>query len=612
MVALGDRQIRRPELLECMGTALRHRGPDGHGTLCERRVAFGAERLRIVDPTPAADQPFADLTSRTWLVCNGEIYNAPALRERYRHYPFRSQSDSEVIIPLFLDRGVAGLAELEGMFALALYDFRDHTLLLARDPAGEKPLFYVRHGHELWFASEVQALLLSPNTKRSLDRYAVSDFLTLGYVREPRTMFAEVRKVEAGTVLSCTTATSTAIAYERWRPAAIATASPNGGLGPLADVIEQAVRKQIAGQEEIGVFASGGVDSGLLAALAVDQLGRERVHLFTAGFTDRTFDESRAARRVAQHLQARHRVVPCNELALREALGTVMSRVAEPIADPAVLPTYLLARVARERVKVVLSGEGADELFGGYPTYLGHRAAGWYGDLPGALRHGMARAIGWLPASHGKVSYAYLLKRFAAAASAPLAQRHISWFGTGLPQAAFLDVEYEPNDRWSVPNGVDPVKQAASFDYRTYLRDNLLVKVDRATMLLALEARAPYLDPGVVRYAQSLDPAEMIRGLTTKWALKRVASHRLPRRVVRQRKRGLSVPVAKWLNGGLRGEVDRVLAPPRLERRGLLRTDVVWQLLSEHRCGRADHARALWPLFILESWMEHWGFEEES
>lgn len=596
--------LRWPDLPDKMGTALRHRGPDGEGMLRRPHAVLGARRLRIVDLDPRADQPFADPSGRVWLACNGEIYNAADLRRRFAAYPFRSRSDVEVIVPLYLERGVQGVAELAGMFALAVWDEAERTLVLARDRAGEKPLFYAEGGGVVAFASEVQALLEGPGAPRRLDHEALDAFLMLGYVPQPATLFASVRAVEAGTALVFTPSGTRVARY--WDPAAVIPSErPRDAAGRLRHTLREAVRRQLQADVPVGVFTSGGVDSSVIAALAAEAVGPERIHTFTARFTAPTYDESHFARSLAARLGTRHVEVTVDEPALAEAFEAVTSRVAEPIADPAVLPTLLLARAARERVTVVLSGEGADELFGGYPTYLGHSLA----RLP-LLRRGLARVAPALPDSPGKVPFGMLLKRFAAHAHRPWLERHAAWLGTGLAREAVPFAAPRPREWQPTAPGGDQVLSAAMLlDYRTYLRDQLLVKLDRATMLVALEARAPYLDLDVTRFALGLDPRFKVRGITTKWLLKRAAREWLPRRIVHRAKRGLSVPIAAWLNGGLRAEAHRLLAPERLRRQGWVSDVYVGRLLEEHARGRANHARALWTLIVLQRWLERWAPE---
>lgn len=611
LVAPSRAPLARPDLVLSMGRMLRHRGPDGSGVLRRPHVIFGAERLRVVDLGPAADQPFQDAEGRVWMACNGEIYNSAELRRRFGGYRFRSRSDVEVIIPLYLERGVEGLTELSGMFAIALWDEGAQTLVLARDRAGEKPLFYGAVRGAVAFASEVHPLIEGPGCPRTLDQEALSTFCLLGYVPQPRTMFTEVRAVPAGAALVVTPASCRTFWY--WDPAQIEPVGrPPQADEELRELLRNAVRRQLAADVPIGVFTSGGIDSSLVAALAVGELGPGRIQTFTAGFTAPTYDESSYAHALSRRLGTRHADVVVDEAALAQALDAVTSRVAEPIADPALLPTYVLARRAREDVTVVLGGEGADELFGGYPTYLGHSLSPHFVTLPGPLRWGLTRAVHALPDSAAKVPLSTLLKRFVAAAHLSWRERHLAWFGTGLDPAALrvqvpsLD-DLFPLSALSAPESV--LASAMLLDYTSYLRDQLLVKQDRATMQVALEARSPYLDPDVTRFALGLDPALKVRGLTTKVLLKRAARAWLPPRIIRRRKRGLSVPIASWLRRGLLPEAHRLLAPERLRRQGLVSDVYVARLLAEHAGGRANHARPLWTLIILQRWLERWAPE---
>ncbi len=593
--------------LGLMGQILRHRGPDGHGVLRLDRAAFGAERLRVFDPTPAGDQPFVDSTGQVMLVFNGALYNAPKLRADYPGYPYRSATDAEAILPLYLDNGADCALHMDGMFAFAIYDARNATLLLARDRAGEKPLFYRLTGDNLSFASEVQPLLQT-GSDRHLDQTALRQFARLGYIAEPRTMFTDITQVEAGTVVEFGGRGVSTRRY--WDPdtEAVSTPSADHSQQRLEQLLLAAVSKQLAGDVPVGVFTSGGVDSALLTALAVQASETMRIHTFTVGFSELPYDESKYAESLARRLNTEHQTVRTSELQLLSALRTVIESVAHPIADPAVMPTYILAKAAREHVTVVLSGEGADELFGGYPTYLGHHLSGRYNTLPRVARAALHRVANLAPTSTtGKVPLEYLLKRFTDSADLPVPERHIQWFGTGLDPscltaAALADDEVMPR----FPIDGDPVWRAGLFDYRTYLRDNLLTKVDRATMLSSLESRAPYLDVAVTRFGLSLDSAAKVHGLRTKWLLKRVASRWLPRNIVNRRKRGLSVPINQWLNGTLREDVDDLLSPGRVRDRGLVRSDAVQRLVAEHRSGQKNHGRALWPLLMLEYWIKCW------
>ena len=597
-----DAALRRPDRLAEMGVRLRHRGPDDSGRRAESIAAFGVERLRITDLRTEAAQPFSDPTGRIWMSGNGAIYNAHAVRERYAAYPYRSQSDIEPLLPLYLDRGLAAFAEIDGMFALAIRDGRSGELILVRDRAGEKPLFWRSVDGEIWFASEIQALL-TEGGRPQLDGAALVDYVHLGYPREPLTLFADVFKVPAGT--AAVFAGTRPSIHRYWHPEEIGTAdidAETAGL-ELERLLIAAVDSQIVADVPVGVFTSGGVDSALLAALARRRL--ERLPTFTVGFRDPSFDERGPAARLARVLGSEHVEIGVGDAELLEAFEVMTSGVAEPIADPAILPTYLLAREARRHVGVVLSGEGADELFGGYPTYLGHQIARWYCLLPAAARRLVRGGVGMLPVSHAKVTVEYLLRRFVAHAEQGLVERHVSWFGTGLPSGV-LAPRYRAPLTLEPDVAADPLHQVMLFDYRTYLPDNLLAKIDRATMLVGLESRAPFLDRGVASFGLGLPSHLRVRGLRAKWLLKRVADRYLPGDTVGLRKRGLSVPIADWLNGGLRLETDRLLDRGRLQDGGIFDAAQVGRILGEHRAGNANHARGLWPLVIFERWRERW------
>jgi asparagine synthase (glutamine-hydrolysing) len=607
MVSRTGASLRYPEALDRMGHALAHRGPDGHAVFTSTCASIGTERLRIVDLHVRADQPFAAPSSQVWLECNGEIYNARTLRAEYPEYPFRSESDVEAILPLYLHRGTDAIPLLDGMFGLAIWDNRTKTLILARDRAGEKPLFYARLANEIWFASELQSLLQHPQIGRELDRDALDAYLKLGYVPEPWTMFRNIRRVEAGTFIRFSEQSEQVVRY--WDPGAFAIEerAKRNAIRECRVLLEEAVTKQIIADVPVGVFVSGGLDSSILATLAARTLGPDRVHTFSAQFTEDSYDESGAAAKLMAEIGTRHVPVRTDEETLREALDHVINGVAEPLADPAILPTFLLARAARRHVKVILSGEGADELFGGYPTYIGHKLAPMYDALPAPMRAAFRTFVGRMKPTTKKVTLEFLLRKFVTDAGKPWSDRHFSWFGSGLSDEVFADGGGARPLPYPIDTDRDPLTAAMLLDYRSYLRDNLLVKVDRATMLSSVEARAPFLDRDVTKFALSLPPDLRVRRFETKWLLKKAAEAWLPREVIYRRKRGLSVPVASWLNHGLRPEVDRLLDRERLRAQGFVNAGYAARLVAEHRTGVANHARPLWALLMLQFWFEKWG-----
>src|SRR2546426_644016 len=406
--------------------------------------------------------------------------------------------------------------------------------------AGRRPLFWTRTDGELRFASEIQALLAYPDQARRLDPGAAALYAALGYVPAPHTMFAGIHKLAPAHLLVASAAGVTIHPY--WDAAAVA-ARPSQLESPaqLRGVLLAAVERELMSDVPVGVFTSGGLDSSLLAAAAARVLAGEKIHTYAVKFVEPGDGESADALAVTRHIRTTHHVVTADDAALERAFELVTRSLAEPVGDPAILPTYLLAEAAREHVKVVLSGEGADELFGGYPTYLGHRATLLYLRLPRAVRRAFRRAVDAWPSSTGKVTLEFLLKQFVGAAELPSLERHLTWFGALGPDDD--TVPAMACNLTAFPKA-DPLNRILWLDFLSYLPDNLLVKVDRGTMLASIEARAPYLDREVMELVLPAPSALKVRGFTTKVILKEAARGLVPDRVIRRRKRGLSVPVA--------------------------------------------------------------------
>ncbi len=596
-VSLAGAPLRHPDRLAAMAAALAHRGPDGERIVGHETARIGARRLAIMDLT-TGDQPFQSPDGTVWMVCNGEIYNAADLRRDGERagYPFRSKGDIETIVPLYARQGADGVARLDGMFGLAIWDDTRRRLVLARDRAGEKPLFWTQAGDELRFASEVQALLVFPDQARRVSPRAAALYTALGYVPAPHTMLQGIHKLPPGHLLVAEGKSVSVHPY--WHPAAAAAApSRLESASQLREALLAAVGRELMSDVPLGIFTSGGLDSSFLVAAAALAMPGERLHTYSARFVEPGYDESLFAEQVTHDIRSVHHVVTADDEALQRALRLVTEHLGEPIGDPALLPTYLLAEAARADVKVVLSGEGADELFVGYPTYPAHRAARAWQRLPRPLRALLRGVIARLPASTGKVTLEFMLKQFVAAAERPWLERHLAWFGALGPEAG--DVEAVAARLQGFPAG-DPLNLALWLDFVTYLPDNLLVKVDRGTMLASIEARAPFLDRQVLELVLPAPSALKVRGFTTKAILKQAARGLVPANVIRRRKRGLSVPVARWLNTGLAPLADRYLAAPHLA------PERVRTLFAEHRAGRANHARKLWPVLMAELWAERW------
>ncbi len=591
-VSLSGAPLKHLDCIAAMAAALAHRGPDGERIVGHERARLGARRLAIMDLT-TGDQPFQSPDASIWMICNGEIYNAPELRREYTlaGYPFRSTGDIETIVPLYERFGADGVGRLEGMFGLAVWDDRHGRLVLARDRAGEKPLFWTELNGELRFASEIQALLVYPDQPRRVNPAAAALYRALGYVPAPYTMLDGISKLAPAHLL---VADRKGLVVRRyWDPAAVATRpSRLDAPATLRDVLLRAVERELMSDVPVGVFTSGGLDSSLLAAAAARVMSGERIHTYSVKFAEPGYDESPNAEAVTHHIRTMHHVVTADEPALERAFDHITRSLAEPVGDPAILPTFLLAEAAREQVKVVLSGEGADEL---------HTAAGLYQGIPG--RAALRWLVNRLPTSTGKVTLEFLLKQFVAGAELPLVERHLTWFGALGPDARVL--AWADGLLNAFPRGAS-LNRVLWLDFLTYLPDNLLVKVDRGTMLASIEARAPYLDREVMELALPAPATLKVRGFTTKAILKEAARGLVPDAVIRRRKRGLSVPVARWLNAGLRSLADRHLAAPRL-----FPDAPTARLLAEHRAGARNNARKLWPILMAELWAEQWNVDTE-
>jgi asparagine synthase (glutamine-hydrolysing) len=587
--------------VRAMVDALAHRGPDDAGVREAPGAVLGATRLAIRGLADGR-QPMVDPASGVVAVCNGEIDNHAELAAwlAARGRPVASRTDVAVVPGLYAELGEAFVERLAGVFAIAIWDPRGSRLLLARDRAGERPLFYWLGPGTVRFATELSALGVDAGLRLTPDRAALGRYVRFGYFTAPATPFTEVRKVAPGELVVIEADRLTRRRYWRWTIPGRDRPAPT--LPEFDAVFREAVRRQSDAEVECGVFLSGGLDSSLVAAVAKALAPGRRLRAYTLRFAEASYDEGGYAERTAARLGLEWCAVPVTPEALREGLADLVRTVGEPLADPAWVPTALLARRASRDVKLALVGEGADELFGGYPTYVGATLAERYARLPGPVRALLRAAVERWPPSDRKVTVSYLLKRFVAAADRPPVDRHRHWTSSVSPEllarlgVSAAGAEDDPGDG----GGVLDVLQR--MDLETSLAEGLLTKADRASMSSALELRAPYLDQAVMELAAALPPEQRVRGLTTKVFLKRYAERYLPADIVRRRKRGLSVPLARWLRGPLHAWAADRLGAARLRLAGI-DPDAAGALLEDHRRRRGDHARALWTLIVLSEWL---------
>ena len=607
-----------------MLSQIAHRGPDGEGewhgetpgtppVAAERwHVALGHRRLAIIDLAGGA-QPMDNEDGSVVITYNGEIYNFQALRpalERQGHR-FKTRSDTETIIHQVEQHGVDGVRALNGMFAFALWDAAAQRLLLARDRVGIKPLYYAElPGGGLVFASELSAVLAHGGVDRTLSTEGLASYFFSDYVHPPHTIVRGVSKLPPGHTLI----------WERGRlqPPRAFWQVPATGAPPrdsdqelarrLWREMDQAVESQLIADVPVGIFLSGGLDSSCIAALAAGR-APGRMKAFSIGFETASFDESDYARLVAGRLGVEHVVETLSEATLLQVLDPALDRLDEPLADPSFLPTFLLSRLAARHVKVVVGGDGGDELWGGYPTYRAHRYAAGYGLLPSWLRaRVIAPAIDRLPVDHGYQSLEWKLRRFAHRFDDDRVRRHLRWMSSvDLPELATalgpLNGVSPGTLAAPLPAGDDWLNRILALDFTTYMPGSVLTKVDRASMAHGLEVRPPLLDNPLVDWAFSLPSHYKLRGRRGKYLLKLAARGKLPDQVIDRPKKGFAIPLASWLGGPLRGRVEAVLADSPMWDLGALNRATFVEWNAQHRGRRHDRSKPLWALLVLDHWV---------
>ena len=611
-----------PDLLQKMAEVLAHRGPDDAGSYTAEGIGLGHRRLSIIDLSAAGRQPMANKDRTVWVSFNGEIYNFGGLRPELEAagHRFATRTDTEVLVHGYEAWGAEGLLDrVRGMFALSLWDARTRTLVLARDPFGKKPLFYARTRRGLVFASEPKALYLDPTLDRTLDRAALRKYLFYGYVPAPGSLHPGLLKVRPGHYLLARDGETVERPY--WRPPVPGSASPVPALPEAVDRLEavlgRAVEGRLISDVPLGIFLSGGLDSSTIAAVAARRASA-RVRTFAIGFTEPGYDESDHARRVARHIGAEHTEETLTPSRLLDVVPRLGDMLDEPMADASIIPTFLLSQMARRHVTVALGGDGGDELFAGYPTYLGHRVADAYDRLPAALRHlGIRPLVELLPARFGNYTLDYMARKFVEASGEPPAIRHHLWMRYVAP-SAIGRILGEP----APPGGelygniaghldglppMDSVTTALYLNMKLYLQDCILVKVDRASMATSLEVRTPFLDRDVADFVVPLPLHLKLRRGNSKVLLKALADRYLPSDIVHRKKQGFTVPVGEWFRGPLRPMLRDALGPARLTRQGLFDSRAVGALIAEHEAGRRNHWKELWALLVFQLWWERYG-----
>lgn len=611
-----DRQRKvQPETIYRMCESIVHRGPDDQGLHVYGNVGLGSRRLEVID-LETGHQPMANEDESVWIVFNGEIYNYRSLREELKisGHRFKTKSDTESILHAYEEFGEGCLEKLNGMFALAIWDVPRQRLFLARDRLGIKPLYYYFDGKQLVFGSELKAILQAPGIERSVDLVALNNYLTFEYIPSPRSIFQKVHKLEPGHYLTWDGGDPVKSSY--WNLSVQAKDQQDSGRR-LRELMTDAVRLRLVSDVPLGSFLSGGVDSSIVVALMA-QLADGPVKTFSIGFKDSSYNELEYARAVAKRYATDHHeyVIEADALQLTEKL---ISHFDEPFGDFSIFPTYLVSQMARRDVTVALTGDGGDELFGGYDTYLAQRFdRRFYHWWPKAIKKGIFEPLAdGLTPREKKKGLVNIFKRFVQGARLPAELSHARWmiFLTQAERMLLFSPEVREQLAHSDPydflrqhaedaGQVDELNRSGYVDVKSYLVDDILVKVDRMSMAVSLEVRVPFLDHRVVEFSFSLPPDQKIRGLQTKYLLKQTMNDLLPAAIRRRDKQGFSIPIKNWLRGQLRPMMTDLLAESRLRSQGFFNVAYVSRLVDEHLRGVENHSHKLWALMVFESWYQ--------
>ena len=609
------------EILKRMTISLKHRGPDDEGFYVRDEIGLGHRRLSVIDLN-TGHQPMANEDKTVWLIFNGEIYNFQELRKGLinQGYKFCTQSDTEVVVYLYEEKKEDFLKYLNGMFALALWDKKEKKLILARDRLGQKPLYYSLVNQVLVFGSELKSLLNHPLIKKELDLESLARYLVYEYVPVPHSIFKNIYKLGPGEYLVYRNNKLEIKKYWdiEFNPK---PKSQNFSycLKELERRFEESVKKRLISDVPLGVFLSGGIDSTSIAYYA-QKNSFKKIKTFSIGFTDKSFDESVYARQAAEFLKSEHYEQILNSKDCLDLIPQITDFLDEPLADASIVPTYLLSKFTREKVTVALSGDGGDELLMGYPTFQAHQLAKIYQKFPDFLKKKIINPlINHLPASLDNISFDFKLKKFISGFEYSSEIRNQLWLGSfslGQLDKLLLPIVYQEiksnNHFEDIENYLKIVKDESLENrliylyLKNYLQDDILVKTDRASMAVGLEARAPFLDYHLVDFINSLPNNFKLRGWQTKYIFKKLMKDKIPKNIVYRAKKGFGMPVAKWIREELKDFTLELFIEKKIKEQGIFNYSYVKQLLQEHFAGRKDNRKLIWTLIVFQMWARKW------
>ena len=603
-------------VLREMGNCLIHRGPDDHGYFQKNHIGMGMRRLSIID-LQSGKQPIYSNNGNCVIVYNGEVYNYKDLRTDLedRGYHFHTETDTEVIVNLYQEKGVDCLHDLNGMFAFAVYDIQKDELFLARDRFGIKPLYYLFENNSFVFGSELKAVIQYPAVNTTISLEAVDLYLTFDYVPAPWSIFENINKLEQGHYV---TLKNGKLNKKQWYQLTFApkfdSDKATDYLEKLDYLIQEAVRRRTVSDVPLGGFLSGGIDSSLISHYLVKS-SNTPLKTFSIGFDEPSFDESRYARQMADHLGTEHHEKIFSVDDMKNLIPNIFESMDEPFADASLLPTYFLCSYAKEEVTVALSGDGGDEVFGGYPTYFARKLAEW---IPPWTYSILKYGANLLPVNDDNISFDFKAKKFTEALKYDPDVRHQYWLGSfnhSQKQSLFSnDVKNKLNGKDILTGLVknqmqdcdteDNWERSLWQDMRFYLQDNMLVKVDRASMMNSLEVRVPLLDHEVVEFSARIPAKFKYRNTQSKYILKRMAEHHLPNEIVYREKKGFGIPIAKWLKKELKTQFDDMVENSELCEH-LFDSDYLLKLQDDHLNNRKDNRKLLWAVLVLHECMEN-------
>ena len=612
------------DLIRRMCSVLEHRGPDYEGVYlkgvkgvgCRVKIGLGHRRLSIIDLSPAGHQPMSNEDGSIWIVMNGEIYNFLELREvlEKKGHCFKSHTDTEVILHLYEERGIDCLEELRGAFAFAIWDDRKNQLFMARDRLGQKPFYYMYKNETLIFASEIKAILQDHEVPVEVNRKAITDYLSYGYTPTPESMFKDIMKLPPAHFMVYSNGDIKIKRYWRLDFSKKTKLSEPEYCNRIMDLLEDATRIRLISDVPLGAFLSGGIDSSAVVYM-MSKLSSCPVKTFSIGFEEATHSELKYAKIIARHFGTEHREYIVKPKAI-ELLPKLVWHYNEPYADSSALPSYYVAQMARQEVKVALNGDGGDECFGGYGRFMAVKYAELFRKIPSCLRDGLiAPIMRKIPESLEYNNFPAKLKRFLTMASKPYRERHYNWvtlFRDHEKDSLFTDgFKKEINNRYSFSyldktfeesSARDLMDLVISTDISTYLLDDLLVKMDIATMANSLEGRSPFLDHKVMEFAASIPSDIKIKGTRLKYILKKALSNVLPEEILSRGKMGFGIPIDSWFRGELKNYSYDILMSPESLNRGYFKKEAIERLLEDHCRAKANNGARIWTLLNLELW----------